>query len=249
MEKYATLRVQERPEAVLLVTLDRPEVANAFNTQAALELCDFFSQLEAGRWCSCIVMTGAGERAFCAGADLKERNALGDEQWRAQHEIFERTFRAVRVVRSGDPPSTAPRTQRPGARSALRFCLRVEDCDVCADGSVTRDHAGRRRLDAAPRRGRATRKDSFRPPFSGGSARLGSGEQAREPGKWCRKCWGPSESPRFPALRQAKHAMPGPADGSSSAMSSNRGLQPLVGTEDRRKVFVHSTEAAKFKGR
>jgi enoyl-CoA hydratase/carnithine racemase len=96
MEKYATLRVQERPEAVLLVTLDRPEVANAFNTQAALELCDFFSHLEAGQRCSCIVMTGAGDKAFCAGADLKERNALSDEQWRAQHEIFERMFRGVR---------------------------------------------------------------------------------------------------------------------------------------------------------
>jgi enoyl-CoA hydratase/carnithine racemase len=96
MEKYATLRVQERPEATLLVTLDRPEVANAFNTQAALELCDFFSHLEAGQRCSCIVMTGAGDKVFCAGADLKERNSLSDEQWRSQHEVFERMFRAVR---------------------------------------------------------------------------------------------------------------------------------------------------------
>ena len=96
MEKYATLRVQERPEAVLLVTLDRPEVANAFNTQAALELCDFFSHREAGQGRPCIVMTGAGEKAFCAGADLKERSSLSDEQWRSQHEVFERMFRAVR---------------------------------------------------------------------------------------------------------------------------------------------------------
>jgi enoyl-CoA hydratase/carnithine racemase len=96
MENYATLRVQERPEAVLLVTLDRPEVANAFNTQAALELCDFFSRLEARPRCPCIVMTGAGEKAFSAGADLKERNTLSDGQWRSQHEIFERMFRAVR---------------------------------------------------------------------------------------------------------------------------------------------------------
>src|SRR5882762_4113442 len=90
MEKYATLRVHERSEAVLLVTLDRPEVANAFNTQAALELCDFFSRLGAGQRCPCVVMTGAGDKAFCAGADLKERNALSDAQWRSQHEIFER---------------------------------------------------------------------------------------------------------------------------------------------------------------
>ena len=96
MEKYATLRVQERPGAVLLVTFDRPEVANAFNTQAALDLCDFFSRLGAGQRCPCIVMTGAGDKAFCSGADLKERNSLSDAQWRSQHEIFERMFRAVR---------------------------------------------------------------------------------------------------------------------------------------------------------
>jgi enoyl-CoA hydratase/carnithine racemase len=96
MEKYATLRVQERLEAVLLATLDRPEVANAFNTQAALELCDFFSHPEAGQRHRCIVVTGAGEKAFCAGADLKERSALSDGEWRSQHEIFERMFRAVR---------------------------------------------------------------------------------------------------------------------------------------------------------
>src|SRR2546428_3784434 len=96
MEKYATLRVQERPENILLATLDRPEVANAFNTRAALDLREFFESLEAGGRCRCVVLTGAGDKAFCAGADLKERDALGEEQWRAQHEIFERMFRSVR---------------------------------------------------------------------------------------------------------------------------------------------------------
>jgi len=96
MQKYATLRVQERPENVLLATLDRPEVANAFNTQSALDLCDFFARIEAERRCRCVVLTGAGDRAFCSGADLKERNALTDERWRAQHETFERMFGSVR---------------------------------------------------------------------------------------------------------------------------------------------------------
>jgi enoyl-CoA hydratase/carnithine racemase len=96
MKKYATLRLQERPEDVLLVTLDRPEVANAFNTQAALDLCDAFGRLETEQRHRCVVLTGTGEKAFCSGADLKERNSLSDEQWRAQHEIFERMFRAVR---------------------------------------------------------------------------------------------------------------------------------------------------------
>ena len=91
-----TLRIEEQPGDLLLVTLDRPEVSNAFNTGAALELCELFERFQAEQAYRCVVITGAGDKAFCAGADLKERNSLTDEQWRSQHEVFERMFRAVR---------------------------------------------------------------------------------------------------------------------------------------------------------
>jgi len=96
MEERAALRVEERPGEVLLATLDRPEVANAFDTRTALELCELFEGLRDEQRYRCTVLTGAGDKAFCAGADLKERNALSDEQWRSQHRTFERMFRAVR---------------------------------------------------------------------------------------------------------------------------------------------------------
>jgi enoyl-CoA hydratase/carnithine racemase len=96
MEKHAALRVTEHPHGILLATLDRPEVANAFDTAAALELCELFERFQTEQRHRCVVITGAGDRAFCAGADLKERNSLSDAQWRSQHETFERMFRAVR---------------------------------------------------------------------------------------------------------------------------------------------------------
>jgi enoyl-CoA hydratase len=96
MQNTTSLRVQERPESVLLVTLDRPEVANAFSTRTALDLCELFDRVATEPRYRCIVLTGAGDKAFCAGADLKERDSLGDAQWRAQHDIFERMFRTVR---------------------------------------------------------------------------------------------------------------------------------------------------------
>jgi len=42
-----------------------------------------------------VVLTGAGDRAFCAGADLKERDGMTETVWRAQHEVFERAFMAL----------------------------------------------------------------------------------------------------------------------------------------------------------
>jgi len=96
MSRHAALRLEEKPNDVLLATLDRPEVANAFDTGAALELCELFEPFQAEQRYRCVVVTGAGDRAFCAGADLKERNTLSDAQWRSQHETFERMFRAVR---------------------------------------------------------------------------------------------------------------------------------------------------------
>jgi enoyl-CoA hydratase/carnithine racemase len=93
---YETLLAENRPGDILLVTFNRPGVANAFNTLAAVELCEVFRRVGADRSCRCVVLTGAGERAFCAGADLKERNSLGEEEWKAQHETFERMFASVR---------------------------------------------------------------------------------------------------------------------------------------------------------
>jgi enoyl-CoA hydratase/carnithine racemase len=43
----------------------------------------------------CVVLTGAGARAFCAGGDLKERDGMTQAQWQAQHELFERGFAAL----------------------------------------------------------------------------------------------------------------------------------------------------------
>jgi enoyl-CoA hydratase len=93
--QYETLRLESRAEGVVLATLDRPEVANAFNTRSALDLIAFFAAFRRDGPERCIVLTGAGERAFCAGADLKERHGMSDAQWRKQHATFERMFRAV----------------------------------------------------------------------------------------------------------------------------------------------------------
>ena len=93
--EYETVRVEDRGEGLLLLTLNRPEVANAMNTQMGRDLLAFFDAVNAApAQTRCIVLTGAGERAFCAGGDLKERNGMTDEAWQDQHLLFERMIRA-----------------------------------------------------------------------------------------------------------------------------------------------------------
>jgi enoyl-CoA hydratase/carnithine racemase len=91
--EYETLALEAVGEHVLVATLNRPEVLNAINTQMGRDLLDLWTRLTAEPGAvRCAVLTGAGERAFCAGGDLKERNGMSDETWRAQHELFERSF-------------------------------------------------------------------------------------------------------------------------------------------------------------
>ncbi len=93
---YETLVLERRGEHVLLVRLNRPQSLNALNTKMGDELMDLWNRLTASAGAvRCVVLTGTGERAFCAGADLKERDGMSVEAWRAQHEGFERSFVAL----------------------------------------------------------------------------------------------------------------------------------------------------------
>jgi enoyl-CoA hydratase len=93
---YATLALEQVGEHVLVATLNRADVLNAINTQMGHDLLDLWTRLTvAPGGIRCVVLTGAGERAFCAGGDLKERHGMTDAAWRTQHELFERAFMAL----------------------------------------------------------------------------------------------------------------------------------------------------------
>ena len=61
----------ERRDHVLLVTLDRPEARNAVNGEVSTLLGDALHEADTDPEIRVVVITGAGERSFCAGADLK----------------------------------------------------------------------------------------------------------------------------------------------------------------------------------
>jgi len=93
---YDTLLLDTPREGLLRVQLNRPQVSNAINSQMGLDLIDVFQAIEAApETYRCVMLTGAGERAFCGGADLKERDGMSNENFNTQHYLFERMNRAL----------------------------------------------------------------------------------------------------------------------------------------------------------
>jgi enoyl-CoA hydratase len=87
---YKTLSVSRSADGfVVTVELNRPEALNAMNTAMGEELLHCFDAFTWDRTARAVVFTGAGDKAFCVGGDLKERQGMADEAWRAQHLIFE----------------------------------------------------------------------------------------------------------------------------------------------------------------
>ena len=94
MPDYETLLVSQEEGGVMVVTLNRPERLNAMNTQMMTDLRTLFEDLYVHPdQARAVILTGAGERGFCPGADLKERDGMTDETWRAQHAIVEQFIR------------------------------------------------------------------------------------------------------------------------------------------------------------
>jgi enoyl-CoA hydratase len=71
MTDYKTVLVEKRG-AVTLVTLNRPEALNALNSEVLEELIEVFGAYDSDATQRCLVLTGSGEKAFAAGADIKE---------------------------------------------------------------------------------------------------------------------------------------------------------------------------------
>lgn len=72
-----------------VVTLDRPDVFNCLNLETLTALRKLIAELARDRSTRVVIVTGAGDKAFCSGADLKERRGMSPEQV----EVYIRTIR------------------------------------------------------------------------------------------------------------------------------------------------------------
>ncbi len=100
MPSYQTL-LYTLEGGVLTITMNRPEVFNAFNEQMKKELNDAFKEADKDPAVRCVILRGAGEKAFCSGQDLKEHSGSK----RSLKESLEKSYNPlVRKMRSIEKP-------------------------------------------------------------------------------------------------------------------------------------------------
>ncbi len=92
MPEFIRVDVQER---IAIVTVNRPEVRNALNSRVVQELTEAFRQLAASADVGAIILTGAGDRAFVAGADIKEMVGKSGLEMQAFSELGRRLGEAM----------------------------------------------------------------------------------------------------------------------------------------------------------
>jgi naphthoate synthase len=112
--KYTDI-LYDKQAGIAWITINRPEVRNAFRTRTVHELTDAFQDARWDPAVGVVVLTGAGDRAFCSGGDQKERGSGG---YSADSDRP--------AVGGGEVPPTSRHFSRPmyvdGLHSAIRHC-------------------------------------------------------------------------------------------------------------------------------
>ena len=73
---------------VALITINRPDAMNSLNREVCTRLSDFIDEVERDDAVRVVILTGEGEKAFCAGIDLRERKGMSDDEVNALRQFI-----------------------------------------------------------------------------------------------------------------------------------------------------------------
>jgi enoyl-CoA hydratase len=99
-EPESPVLVEYGPEdRVALITLNRPHADNAITTEMGARLTEVLETIAVRPTVRVAIITGAGDRAFSVGSDLRQRRDMTKEQWLRQRQDFDRTLYTLRQLR------------------------------------------------------------------------------------------------------------------------------------------------------
>jgi enoyl-CoA hydratase len=84
---------------VAVITLNRPQADNAITTEMGARLTEVLETVSVQPAVRVVIITGAGDRAFSVGSDLRQRKDMTKEQWLRQRQDFDRTLYTLRQMR------------------------------------------------------------------------------------------------------------------------------------------------------
>ena len=83
---------------VAVITMNRPQADNAITTELAAQLIEILEAIAARPSVRVAIITGAGDRAFSVGGDLRQRKAMTQEEWLRQRQVFDRVLYTLRQL-------------------------------------------------------------------------------------------------------------------------------------------------------
>ena len=86
-------------QRVAVITLNRPHADNAITTAMGARLTEILETIAVRPAVRAVILTGAGQRAFSVGSDLRQRKDMTKEDWLRQRQDFDRTLYTVRQLR------------------------------------------------------------------------------------------------------------------------------------------------------
>ena len=86
-------------ERVAVITLNRPHADNAITTAMGARLTEILETIAVSLAIRAVILTGAGQRAFSVGSDLRQRKDMTKEDWLRQRQDFDRTLYTMRQLR------------------------------------------------------------------------------------------------------------------------------------------------------
>lgn len=125
IQSYSTIILERDNYGIAAVTINRPDKLNALNAKVLDELSDAFERIRKDKDVSAVIITGAGEKAFVAGADIEELRGLNGSSEQKTSRKGQEIFQMIENIRKPVVAAVNGYALGGGAELALACHLRV----------------------------------------------------------------------------------------------------------------------------